>query len=68
MLVLSRKENESIVINENIKIIVAEIQGSKVRLAIEAPKEVPVHHHQVPAKLNVKKAVENLNSMNGGRT
>ena len=47
MLVLSRKENESIVINENIKIIVAEIQGSKVRLAIEAPKEVPVHRREV---------------------
>jgi carbon storage regulator len=68
MLVLSRKENESIVINENIKIIVAEVQGSRVRLAIEAPKEVPVHRHEVSAKLNVKKAVENLNSMNGGRT
>jgi carbon storage regulator len=65
MLVLSRKENESIVINENTKIVVAKIQGSRVLLAIEAPKEVPVHRHEVPAKINVKEVAENLNSMNG---
>src|SRR5258705_11231382 len=43
MLVLSRKKNESIVINDNIVITVVEIRGDKVRLGIEAPKDVPVH-------------------------
>ena len=47
MLVLSRKENESIVINSNIKIVVAAIQGGKVRLGIEAPQDVPVHRQEV---------------------
>ena len=42
MLVLSRKKNESIVINGNIVITVAEIRGDKVRIGVEAPKEVPV--------------------------
>lgn len=47
MLVLSRKKNESIVINDDITIIVVEIHGDKVRLGIEAPKEVPVHRREV---------------------
>ena len=37
MLVLSRKKNESIVINNDIVITVVEIRGDKVRLGIEAP-------------------------------
>ena len=47
MLVLSRKKNESIVINDEITIVVVEIRGDKVRLGIEAPKEVPVHRREV---------------------
>ena len=39
MLVLSRKKNESIVINDNITIVVVEIRGDKVRLGVEAPKD-----------------------------
>jgi carbon storage regulator len=47
MLVLSRKKNESIVINNDIMIVVVEIRGDKVRLGVEAPKEVPVHRREV---------------------
>jgi carbon storage regulator len=47
MLVLSRKKNESIVINDDITIVVVEIRGDKVRLGVEAPKEVPVHRNEV---------------------
>jgi carbon storage regulator len=47
MLVLSRKKNESIVINDDIKIVVVEIRGDKVRLGVDAPKEVPVHRQEV---------------------
>ena len=47
MLVLSRKKNESIVIDDNITIVVVEIRGDKVRLGVEAPKEVPVHRREV---------------------
>jgi len=47
MLVLSRKKNESIVINDNINIVVVEIRGDKVRLGVEAPKEIPVHRREV---------------------
>src|SRR5215470_8358945 len=47
MLVLSRKKNESIVINNDITLTVIEIRGDKVRLGIVHPKEVPVHRQEV---------------------
>ena len=47
MLVLSRKKNESIVINDDITIVVVEIRGDKVRLGVEAPRETPVHRREV---------------------
>jgi carbon storage regulator len=47
MLVLSRKKNESIIINNEITVVVVEIRGDKVRLGVEAPKEVPVHRREV---------------------
>ncbi len=47
MLVLSRKKNESIIINDNITITVIEIRGDKIRLGIEAPKDVTVHRREV---------------------
>lgn len=47
MLVLSRKLNEAIVIAGNITITIVEVRGDKVRLGIEAPKDVPVHRQEV---------------------
>jgi carbon storage regulator len=47
MLVLSRNTDESIVIGNDITITVLAIQGDKVRLGIDAPKEIPVHRLEV---------------------
>jgi carbon storage regulator len=47
MLVLSRKKNESIVINNDITVVVVEIRGDKVRLGVEAPLNVAVHRQEV---------------------
>lgn len=47
MLVLSRKKNETIIIGDGIIVTVVEIRGDKVRLGIEAPKDVPVHRREV---------------------
>ncbi|MEK7061634.1 MAG: carbon storage regulator [Patescibacteria group bacterium] len=48
MLVLSRKKNEEIVISDNIKIVVLEIMnGTTVRLGIEAPKEIPIYRKEL---------------------
>ena len=42
MLVISRKVSESIIIGDNIEIILSEIIGDRVKIAINAPKEIPV--------------------------
>ena len=65
MLVLSRKKNESIVINDDITIVVVEIRGDKVRLGVEAPKEVPVHRREVYEAIKRSNAAssENDNSL-----
>lgn len=42
MLVLSRKKNESVVIDGRIKLTVIEIRGNQIRLGIEAPREVDI--------------------------
>lgn len=47
MLVLSRKKNESIIVDDNIVITVVEVRGDKVRLGIEAPKEIPIHRSEI---------------------
>jgi carbon storage regulator len=47
MLVLSRKKSESIVINDDIVITIVEVRGDKVRLGIQAPRDVPVHRKEV---------------------
>ncbi|MBI1312751.1 carbon storage regulator CsrA [bacterium] len=47
MLVLTRRKNERIRIGESIVITVVEVRGDKVRIGIEAPKDVPVHREEV---------------------
>ncbi len=47
MLVLSRHENEAIVIGGRIKVTVVEIRGHQIRLGIEAPKDVTVWREEV---------------------
>jgi len=47
MLVLSRKRNETIVINDNVRVTIVDVKGDRVRVGIEAPKEVPVHRQEV---------------------
>ena len=58
MLVLSRKKNESIVINNDITIVVVEIRGDKVRLGIDAPRDVSVHREEVYEAIKREKQQE----------
>lgn len=46
MLILSRKRHEVILIGD-IRVVVVEIRGDKVRLGVDAPKDVPVHRREV---------------------
>lgn len=47
MLVLSRKKDEQIVIGDDVVITVVDFRGNKVRLGIDAPREVAVHRREV---------------------
>ena len=47
MLVLSRQKDESIMIGDNVEITIVDVRGDKVRLGINAPREVPVHRREV---------------------
>ena len=47
MLVLSRKKNESIVIDDDVVVTVIDIRGDKVRIGIDAPRHIPVHRQEV---------------------
>jgi len=56
MLVLSRKKNESIIIDDNIQVTVVEVRGDKVRLGVTAPKSIPVHREEIAQKIEAKEA------------
>ena len=47
MLVLTRKTDESIMIGDDIEVTVLAISGEKVRIGIQAPRDVPVFRHEV---------------------
>ena len=47
MLVLARKKNESIVINDDIEIYVVDINHDQVKLGIRAPKHVKIHRKEI---------------------
>ena len=47
MLVLARKVGQSIVISDNIELLVIEVRGDQVRLGIEAPRSIPVHRKEL---------------------
>ena len=47
MLVLTRKRNQSIMVNDNIELTIIDIQGDQVRVGINAPKDVKVFRKEV---------------------
>ena len=53
MLVLSRKLDESIVIDNRITITLLEVRENRIRLGIEAPKEIPVMRKELIVVTNV---------------
>ena len=57
MLVLSRKRNESVVIDDQIVVTVLEVRGDKVRLGIQAPRDVPIHRSEILAAIQQAEAV-----------
>ncbi|MEN6355589.1 MAG: carbon storage regulator CsrA [Armatimonadota bacterium] len=61
MLVLARKIGQSIIINDNIEVLVIEVRGDQVRLGIDAPRTIPVHRKELLEQIraeNVQAASE----------
>ncbi len=47
MLVLTRKKDQSIIINDNIEVTILDVQGDQVRIGINAPKDISIHRKEV---------------------
>lgn len=62
MLVLSRKLGESIIIDNNITVTVVELCGSRVRLGIEAPQEVPIRRSELDVNGKKGKLIASKNN------
>lgn len=65
MLVLSRKQDEKIIIGDSITLMVVSIQGDKVRLGIEAPKEVTIHREEVYEAIKQERSRQSQDSAAG---
>ncbi len=59
MLVLSRHKDESIMIGENVEVIIVDVRDDKVRLGITAPKDVSVHRKEVYETIQRDKIIKN---------
>jgi carbon storage regulator len=47
MLILGRREGESIIIGDDVKVTITKIEGNQVKIGIEAPREIEVHREEV---------------------
>jgi carbon storage regulator len=62
MLVLTRKSNQSIMIADDVEISVLSIVGDKVRIGIEAPKNIPIFRKEVYLQIQRKQAEQRAES------
>ena len=60
MLVLARRINESIMIGDDIEIVVIDIKGDQVKLGVKAPKKVTVHRKEIYDEIRR----ENMSALN----
>lgn len=58
MIVLSRKKNEKLVIGDNVVITVVDIRGDRVRLGIDAPRDIPLARKEVYDALKAQEEAE----------
>ena len=60
MLVLTRKSNQSIMIGDDIEVSVLSIMGEKVRIGIQAPRDIPVFRKEVYLEIQQERRDESL--------
>ena len=62
MLIISRKRNEGVIINENIELTIVDIQGDKVRIGIDAPSSVKIVRKELLETANLNKEAAGIQS------
>lgn len=60
MLILSRRINQTIIINDHVKVHVLAIQGQQIKLGFEAPKDVEIHRKEVFERIQKEKMIGNF--------
>lgn len=68
MLVLSRNENQSIMIGDDVEVTICEVKGMKVRLGISAPKSIPVHRREIYDAIKKEEAKKNVQAKSNNPT
>ena len=63
MLVLTRKSNQSIMIGDDIEVSVLSIMGEKVRIGIQAPRDIPVFRREVYLEIQEERGPGSGNSV-----
>ncbi|MGM0471741.1 MAG: carbon storage regulator CsrA [Bacillota bacterium] len=67
MLVLTRKQEESIIVDDQVEIKILEIEGNQVKLGIEAPSEISIHRQEVYCQIedeNKQAVIKNKGELN----
>jgi carbon storage regulator len=67
MLVLSRKIDESIIISDNIEIKIIDIIGERVKIGIEAPKNVTIFREEISQKIKKNKMSSRPSNLRSNR-
>ncbi|MEW5009852.1 MAG: carbon storage regulator CsrA [Cycloclasticus sp.] len=57
MLILTRKVGESLIIGDDVSIIVLGVKGNQVRIGVDAPKSVSVHREEIYNKIQDEKEI-----------
>jgi carbon storage regulator len=67
MLVLTRKSNQSIMIGDDIEVSVLAIMGEKVRIGIQAPRDIPVFREEVYLEIQQERVSSGDSGKGAGR-
>jgi len=68
MLVLTREKDESIIIGDDIEVTIVDVRGDKVRLGINAPREISVHRKEIYEAIQREKAQQRQQTNTGDTT